>query len=77
MSSCFLMNLLFDQCGWDGDGWTQATTAVWREIPALTTVGRYVEKDGALVETLSESGQAALEDYRQIEYYYGTHFRYE
>jgi len=77
VSSCFLMNLLFDRCGWAGDGWTQATTAVWQEIPALTTVGRYVQKDGALVETLNESGQAALEDYRQIEYYYGTQFQYE
>ena len=77
VSSCFLMNLLFDQCGWAGDGWTQATTAIWREIPALTTVGRYLQRDGSLVETLDESGQAALEDYRQIEYYYGTRFKYE
>ena len=77
VSSCFLMNLLFDLCGWAGDGWTQATTAVWREIPALTTVGRYVQRDGTLVETPDEAGQQALEAYRQIEYCYGTQFRYE
>ena len=25
VSSCFLMNLLFDQLGWKGNAWTQAT----------------------------------------------------
>ena len=77
VSPCFLMNLFFDLCGWKGDGWTQATTAVWREIPALTSVGRYVGKDGLLVETLDADGQNALETYRQIQYYHGTHFCYE
>ena len=77
VSSCFLMNLFFDLCGWAGDGWTQATTAVWRELPALTTVGRYLQKDGTLVETPDEAGRQALETYRQIEYCYGTRFRYE
>ena len=76
VSSCFLMNLVFDLCGWQGDAWAQATTQVWRELPVLTTVGRYVQADGRLVETPDEAGQEALRRYQSIEYYYGTHFQY-
>lgn len=75
VSSCFLMNLVFDLFGWTGDEWAQATTEIWQQIPVLTTVGRYVE-NGALTETLSEAGQEALDTYQALEYYYGTHFRY-
>ena len=76
VSSCFLMNLVFDQLGWTGDAWAQATADLWRELPVLTTVGRYVE-NGALTAELSPAGQAALETYESLEYYYGTHFLYE
>ena len=54
----------------------QATDAIREEIPVLTTVGRYVQKDGQLVETLDEAGQAALDTYQILEYYYGTNFRH-
>jgi len=75
VSSCFLMNLLFDLCGWQGDAWAQATAEIWRELPVLTSVGRYVQ-NGELTDTLDESGQAALNRYKCLEYYYGTHFQY-
>ena len=74
VSSCFLMNLLFEQCGWEGNSYMQATDAIREEIPVLTTVGRYVQKDGQLVETLDEAGQSALDTYQSLEYYYGTNF---
>ena len=76
VSSCFLMNLVFEQLGWTGDSWAQATADIWRQLPVLTTVGRYVE-NGALTAELSPAGQAALETYESLEYYYGTHFLYE
>ena len=74
VSSCFLMNLLFDLCGWEGNAWTQATREIWEQVPAITTVGGYVQ-GGAFTETLDAAGQAALEQYRRLEYYYGTHFQ--
>ena len=74
VSSCFLMNLLFDLCGWEGDAWVQATTDIWEVIPAVTTVGGYVQ-NGQFTETLDEAGQAALQTYKALEYYYGTHFQ--
>ena len=76
VSSCFLMNLLFDQCGWEGNAFMQATDEVRSELPVITAVGRYVQKDGALVETPDESGAQALKHYRDLEYYYGTNFKY-
>jgi len=75
VSSCFLMNLLFDLCGWEGNAWTQATTEIWESISALTTVGGYVQ-DGQFTDTLDEVGKEALKRFRKIEYYYGTNFQY-
>ena len=75
VSSCFLMNVLFDLCGWEGNAWTQATTEIYQEVSAITTVGGYVQ-NGEFTETLDEAGKAALEQYQQLEYYYGTKFQY-
>ncbi|MCI8909982.1 MAG: LTA synthase family protein [Oscillibacter sp.] len=77
VSSCFLMNLLYDLLGWQGGRWAQATAEIWRELSVLTTVGRYVQAGGQLTGTLDESGQAALERYRKMEYFYGTNFQYD
>ena len=78
VSSCFLMNLVFDLLGWQGDSWAQATTEIWHQLPVLTAVGRYVE-NGQLVEEkdLSEEGRRLLNTYRSMEYYQGTHFLYK
>ena len=76
VSSCFLMNELFEQCGWEGNAYMQATDEIRKEIPVLTTVGRYVQKDGELTETLDEVGQQALNTFKSLEYYYGTNFEY-
>ena len=54
----------------------QATDEIRKEIPVLTTVGRYVQKDGELTETLDEVGQQALNTFKSLEYYYGTNFEY-
>ena len=76
VSSCFLMNELFAQCGWEGSAYLQATNEVRQELPVLTTVGRYVQKNGELVETPDEAGQQALATFKSLEYYYGTNFQY-
>jgi phosphoglycerol transferase MdoB-like AlkP superfamily enzyme len=76
VSSCFLMNLFFDLCGWQGDDWAQATTDIWRQLPVLTTVDGYVENE-KLTKELSDAGKQVLQTYQCLEYYVGTHFRYE
>ena len=48
-----------------------------RHLPVLTAVGRYITADGTLTDTLEESDQQALDTYRGLQYYYGTHFAYD
>ena len=76
VSSCFLMNLVFDALGWAGDSWTQATEDIRREIPVLTDVGRYV-RNGTLTAELDSEGQEILQRYLGLQYYYSMHFRYQ
>lgn len=76
VSSCFLINLVFDQLGWRGDEWAQATSDIRRELPVLTDLGWYV-RNGELTTELDEAGQAALNRYLGLQYYYSTHFRYQ
>ena len=76
VSSCFLMNLVYDYLGWTGSAWAQATSDIWREIPVLTDVGRYVW-NGELTAELDAEGQEVLQRYLSLQYYYSTHFRYQ
>lgn len=75
VSSCFLMNLLFDRLGWKGNAWMQATTEIWKEVPVLTSLWRYEQEDGVLAQQIDAAGLAALDAYWDLEYYYRTHFR--
>ena len=75
VSSCFLMNEVFEALGWEGSAWTQAADDLRETLPVLTSLGRYVE-NGALTEDLSPQGQAALEKYRWMEYYLSETFLY-
>ena len=76
VSSCFLMNLLFDCLGWTGNAWAQATTDIWREIPVLTSTGTYL-RNGELTTELDPEEQALLAQYQSLAYYCGTHFQYD
>ena len=75
VSSCFLMNLLFDRLGWKGNAWMQATTEIWKKVPVLTSVWRYEQEDGVLAQQMDIDGLLALDTYWDLEYYYRTHFR--
>ena len=75
LSSCFLMNEVFAQCGWTGSAWMQAANEVRSTLPVITSVGRYVE-NGVLTDTLTPEGQAALRRFLFMEYYETEHFRY-
>lgn len=76
VSSNFLMNEVFEQCGWKGSAYMQATEEIRQALPVITTVGFY-EEDGTLTDTLSSEGQIALDTFREMEYYYYRHFMYK
>ena len=63
ISPCFLMNLVFEQCGWEGPGYTKFTDEVRSQLPVLHTT-RWNETEGMTDE------QLALRDrMTQIQYY--------
>ena len=75
VSACFLMNLLFELCGWEGNAFMQATNEIRDVLPAVTTVDGYIQ-NGQFTKALDEVGLAALHTYRDLEYYHGKHFAY-
>jgi len=68
VSSCFLMNEVFEILGWEGSRWTQATDSVREQLSVITSTGRYVEQ-GVLTDELSEEGKEALQKFLWMEYY--------
>lgn len=76
VSSCFLLNVLFDACGIEGGSFMQFTDAIRETLPVLTSTGYYL-KDGAVKTELSGDEQAALDAYRHVSYYWKKHFLFE
>ena len=75
LSPNYLMNEIFDLCGLKGSAYMQATEDLRRTLPVVTTIGRYSDQ-GTIVPTanLSEEGQAALDSFRALEYYWETNY---
>ena len=69
----FLMNLVFEQCGWDGPAYLQATNAVSAQVPMVHKSGRYLE-NGTLTSVLSDAGAALVEEYKSLQYYWRNNF---
>ena len=68
ISPCFLMNVLFEQCGWEGPGFQKLTDEVLAQVPMLHTTGRYLV-DGAITTDLSEPRQALVDQMTNAQYY--------
>ena len=68
ISPCFLMNVLFRQCGWDGPGYTSLTDPLLDAVPMLHTSGRYL-LDGSLTDTLPADLQELVTQMEQVQYY--------
>lgn len=69
----FLMNLLFDLCGWEGPAYLQATDSVAAQVPMVHKSGRYLE-NGTLTSVLSDAGVALVEEYKSLQYYWRNNF---
>lgn len=69
----FLMNLLFEQCGWDGPAYLQATNSVAAQVPVVHKSGRYLEYD-VLTSSLSNTGAALVEEYKTLQYYWRNNY---
>lgn len=75
ISPCYLMNVLFDVLGWDGPAYMQAMDDYRETFPVVSTYGR-ISVDGALVQNIPADRVKQYNDFRYLEYYWKTNFRY-
>ena len=68
ISPCFLMNVLFRQCGWDGPGYTSLTDPLLDAVPMLHTSGRFLV-NGSLTDSLPADLQELVTQMEQVQYY--------
>ena len=68
ISPCFLMNVLFDLCGWEGPGFQKLTDTVMEQLPILHATGRRMTPDG-LSDTLTPDLEALAQKIRFTQYY--------
>ena len=74
VSPCFLMNVLFERLGWEGDAYMQAVEPIRQELPMVHRYGSYLTADGEL--TLTPTGEQAelARRFHSLEYYRAHHF---
>lgn len=75
ISPCFLMNLLFQQLGWNGPSFMQAMDPYMEQFQVVTTNGRYMV-DGVLTAGIPESLGKSFQDFCFLQYYWKTKFLY-
>lgn len=73
LSPCFLMQKVFEECGWTGPAYMQATRPIYQAIPVLTDKGRYILADGRF----TTDAQPLAEDFNRLQYYERNHFHYQ
>ena len=56
VSSCFLMNEVFEALGWEGSDWIQAGNDIRATLPVITSLGRYVENGTLTLENAPGGG---------------------
>ena len=76
ISPCYLMNLVFDQLGWEGPGFMQAMDDMMVEFPVVTTKGRY-EVDGVLTDKIPEEHKEQFDKFQYMQYYWRNEFLYK
>lgn len=70
VSPCYLMNVLFDKCGWEGPSYQKLTDEVMAAMPIVHTTNRY-QIDGTMVEeaSLSPENTDLLQKLRNAQFY--------
>ena len=76
VSPCFLMNVLFEQLGWEGDAYMQAVEPCRQALPVIHNGGMCLTPEGELIpaEDLEGERLELARRFRQLEYYRARHF---
>lgn len=70
ISPCYLMNVLFEKCGWQGPSYMKLTGEVMAAMPIVHSTGRYQVQDELVYEAnLSDENADLLATLRQAQYY--------
>lgn len=70
ISPNFLMNVLFDACGWEGPSFQKMTDEIMQSVPVLAINGRVIQNGALTMEhALSEADRAMLTKLRQTQFY--------
>ena len=73
VSPCYLMNLLFDQCGWTGPAFMQAMEDMRQVFPVVTTHGCYVV-DGDFTDSIPAARRELFDQFRYLQHYWRNEF---
>ena len=68
-SPCFLMNEVFDQCGWEGPAFLQYAEGIRQLTPLVHSLGLYLDPQGQLTDELPEDVAEKIQEYLWVEYY--------
>ena len=74
ISPCFLMDVLFEQLGWQGSAYMQAARECRRELPVIHNQGACLTADGQLLREPTQRQGEILHRFRCLEYYRTHHF---
>lgn len=73
ISPCYLMNLVFQQCGWEGPAFMQAMNDMMETFPVVTVNSAYVV-DGVFTYEIPKERQALFREFQYLQYYWRTKF---
>lgn len=76
ISPCYLMNLLFDQLGWEGPGFMQAMDEMMEVFPIATTTGLTMT-DGVLADEIPEERKELYREFQRLQHYWRNEFLYK
>lgn len=74
VAPCFLMNLLFQQLGWEGDAYMQTADTFMDTFPVIHNSGFCYDAGGQLHTELTPEESALTAQFRNLSYYRKTHF---
>ena len=75
VSPCYLMDVVFEQLGWEGPGYMQAMREMRQVFPVVSTKGRTVT-DGVLSDEIPEARRELYQDFLDLQYYWQQEFLY-
>lgn len=74
VSPCFLMNVLFEQLGWEGDAYMQAVEQCRQTLPVVHNSGSFLTAQGELAKALTEEDTLLARQLEYLAYYRSRHF---